>query len=450
MSTSVSSLIGKYDIPAPRYTSYPTVPYWENDPNPQEWMHSVAGALQRPDAAWAAYIHVPFCETLCSFCGCNTSISRNHDIEDPYVTDVLREFDHYRQNVPELDKAPLKEIHFGGGSPTFLSAGNLARVVEALTSRGVIADEHEFSIEIDPRRARADQLQTLYDLGFRRVSLGVQDFDPEVQRLINRNQPYSDTVRVSELARSIGYTSVNFDLVYGLPAQYLETIRDTVKRTIALRPDRIALYSYAHVPWIKGAQRLFTEADLPSGPDKRALYELAREMLLEAGYQEVGMDHFALEQDPLWQSALQGTLHRNFMGYTSRRTELLLGLGSSAISDSWDCFHQTNKVSRKYQKEIQDTGHSTLRGHKLNAEDLELRGYILDVACRLKTRLPDDLYADVQDCLSEMAADGLVQFEDNWLIVTESGRAFLRNVCMGLDLRMRRNKPEARVFSQAI
>lgn len=445
-----NDLIGKYDVPAPRYTSYPTVPYWEDNPTSGQWIDFVRKSLSKEDSSYAVYLHIPFCETLCSFCGCNTSISRNHAIENPYVADLLMEFEHYRNHIPDIDKRKIKEMHFGGGSPTFLNSANLGRVVEGILKNAIVDDNPEFSIEVDPRRAKEDQLKVLYEFGFKRISLGIQDFDPEVQRLINRNQTLEDARRVNDLARNIGYDSVNFDLVYGLPSQTIRSIKSTIIKTITLKPDRIALYSYAHVPWIKGAQRLFTEDDLPSGLEKRQLYELSRSLLLEAGYMEIGMDHFALETDPLWQASKNGDLHRNFMGYTSRRTDLLLGLGCSSISDSWDCFHQNNKVTKKYQKEIRETGQATFRGHKLSKKDLEIRGYILDISCRLKTRLPDDVLVDTKDYLHEMIEDGLVEFQKNQMIVTRQGRAFLRNICMGLDIRMRQNKPQTRVFSQAV
>lgn len=445
-----SDLISKYDIPAPRYTSYPTVPYWQDDPAPDQWLQAVRRALEPEDSSVAIYVHVPFCETLCSFCGCNTSITRNHEVEDPYIDILLKEYKHYRTQVPDLDRRVIKEFHWGGGSPTYLSPKNLTRLVEGILEHARIDENPEFSIEVDPRRCTDEQIKSLYELQFRRVSLGVQDFDPEVQRLINRNQAYTDAVRITELVRTMGYTSVNFDLIYGLPAQTPQTIADTIQKTVELLPDRIALYSYAHVPWIKAAQRLFTEDDLPRGADKRRLYEIAREKLALAGYREIGMDHFALESDPLWKAAMDGSLHRNFMGYTTRSTNLLLGLGASSISDSWDCFHQNEKVTKKYQNQIEATGQATLRGHMLNEEDLRIRGYILDIACRLRAELPAELARDVKEYLGEMEADGLVNWKDNVLQVSETGRACLRNICMGLDLRMRRQKPGARVFSQSI
>ncbi|PJZ57115.1 oxygen-independent coproporphyrinogen III oxidase [Leptospira barantonii] len=448
--TTAKELIAKYDIPAPRYTSYPTVPYWSENPTTEEWLDKVRNRLKPENSSLSLYLHIPFCESLCSFCGCNTSITKNHSVEDPYIEALLLEFANYLEEVPEIGKRELKELHLGGGTPTYLSEKNLEFLLDSILKRMNVSSKPEFSLEVDPRRTRDTQLKILHDFGFRRVSLGVQDFDPEVQRLINRTQPFEMTERITELSRKIGFTSVNFDLIYGLPKQNLENMKRTVEKTLELRPDRIAFYSYAHVPWIKAAQRLFTEADLPSGSEKRELYEVSREMFLKAGYLEIGMDHFALETDSLSEAAKNGTLHRNFMGYTTKTTDMLLGLGVSAISDSWDCFHQNEKIVKKYQKHIHEEGFATLRGHKLDAEDLEQRTLILQLSTTGKVIVPEQILRDVRLYLASMEDDNLIKWEGNLLTLTEKGWPFLRNVCTGLDLRLRRKSPESRVFSRAI
>lgn len=450
-----TALIARYDVPAPRYTSYPTVPYWSQTPTTEQWLSAVSRSLSAADAGYAIYLHIPFCETLCSFCGCNTTITRNHNVESDYIALLHRELQLYMERVPELKQRPLRELHLGGGSPTFLSAQSLRALLAPILDQLDVAAEHEFSIEVDPRRTQREQLETLYDLGFRRLSMGVQDFNPEVQRLINRNQTEEDTARTNALAREIGFDSINFDLIYGLPLQSRHRIVHTVQRTIEMRPDRIAFYSYAHVPWIKAAQRLFTEADLPPAPEKRELYEVSRELFLEAGYREIGMDHFALESDSLWQAAQNGALHRNFMGYTALRTDLLLGLGASAISDSGDCFHQNEKVLKKYEQSLREQGRiPTLRGHMLSEEDCRIRELILQLVTTWQVRLPGDLMSDLREYLSAMESDGLVVFEEHddggTMRITAAGRPFLRNACMGLDLHLRRHKPETQVFSQSI
>ncbi|MGJ4789258.1 oxygen-independent coproporphyrinogen III oxidase [Leptospira koniambonensis] len=448
--SSKSDLIRKYDVPAPRYTSYPTVPYWEDNPTREEWIDALRRRLVPDDSSLALYIHIPFCETLCSFCGCNTSITKNHSVEDPYVETVLQEFRKYQEELPELAKRELRELHLGGGSPTYLSESNLESLLKPILDSWNVADSPEFSLEVDPRRTRLSQLEVLAKYGFTRISLGVQDFDPEVQRLVNRIQPYELTAAITEGSRKLGYHSVNFDLIYGLPKQTKESMKETIRKTLELRPDRIAFYSYAHVPWIKAAQRLFTEDDLPKGEEKRELYEIGRELFLSAGYKEIGMDHFALESDSLYTAYQNGNLHRNFMGYTTKSTDLLLGLGVSAISDSWDCFYQNEKILKKYQRRISENGQAILRGHKLNSEDLVQRELILKLSTLGKVEVPDPIFEEVRLYLASMEDDNLIEWKGKTLVLTDQGKPFLRNACTGLDMRLRRKSPETKVFSQSI
>ena len=375
---NTSQLLKKYDVPVPRYTSYPTVPYWSDSPTPAEWLASLKAAMNRDATTWALYLHIPFCETLCTFCGCNTVITKSHDKERPYADGLFKEFELYLKEVPALHKKPLRQIHLGGGTPTFLSAPQLEQLVSSILSQCTIDPKNfDASVEVDPRRTTAEQLQVLHKLGFRRVSMGVQDFDPEVQRLVNRVQPLDITRALTVEARAMGYDSVNYDLIYGLPNQTPKSFRHTIDHTIELRPDRIALYSFALVPWIKPQQRLFKDEDLPAGEDKRALYEMAYAQLMQAGYVEIGMDHFALPTDAMALAMKHGGLHRNFMGYTESRTDVLLGLGVSSISETPDCFHQNEKVLPVYEKKIAAGEVPTLRGHKLNQQDRQQREQIL-------------------------------------------------------------------------
>src|SRR5688572_1563727 len=326
--TPSSILLDRYDVPVPRYTSYPTVPYWCNDPTPEQWLEELRAAAANHDATWAIYIHVPFCESLCTFCGCNNVITQNHEREAPYVETVAAEWAKYLEAVPDLRERPLRQLHLGGGTPTFLSPASLKELLEPmLDSVNVRSGEFDASIEINPRVTSVEHLRVLRELGFTRVSMGVQDFDATVQHLVNRVQPFAITEDLTRAARDLGYTSINYDLIYGLPKQTPESMFETARLTATLRPERIALYSFAKVPWIKPAQRLFKDDDLPEGPDKRRLYEIARDVFIEAGYVEIGMDHFALPDDPLTRSRETGELHRNFMGYTEFRTDILLGLG---------------------------------------------------------------------------------------------------------------------------
>lgn len=448
-----ADLLKKYDVPAPRYTSYPTVPYWTDFPTSEQWLDSLhQGFSSGGEVAWSLYIHLPFCETLCTFCGCNTSITKNHQKEIPYLENLQRELDLYLEKVPQLLKNPLREVHLGGGSPTFFSAAHLVGFLQPLFERVYRRKgDFEAGIEVDPRRTTTEQLTELYRIGFRRISLGVQDFNPETQRLVNRIQPYDMTKRITDLARSIGYNSINFDLIYGLPAQTPNSVQDMAMKTVGLRPDRIALYSFARVPWIKPAQRLFKDEDLPEGAEKRALYEIAREILLDGGYQEIGMDHFALPGDALARAQVAGELHRNFMGYTDKRTKILLGLGVSAISESPTCFHQNEKVLTVYERLIGELKLPTLRGHLLNDEDLRQREQILQFMTRGEVALRDkEQEKDVREFLASLIADSIVTLENGVLKMTNLGFPFLRNACMALDSRLRRQQPNTKVFSQAM
>jgi len=447
-----SELLKKYDVPVPRYTSYPTVPYWSDSPTTEEWVDSLRRAFVQKNMTWSMYVHVPFCETLCTFCGCNTVIGKNHEREQPYVGMLLKEFAAYKSAVPALLSKPLRQMHLGGGTPTFLNEKHLAQMVEGLLKQVTLDSEHfEGSVEVDPRRTTKEQLKVLLPFGFKRVSMGVQDFDPEVQRLVNRVQPFEQTRDLTEAARDMGYDSVNFDLIYGLPKQTVASFAPSIDRTVQLRPDRIALYSFALVPWIKPAQRLFKDEDLPAGADKRALYEMAYKKLIDAGYVEIGMDHFALPGDHLAKAMAQKTLHRNFMGYADLRTDVLLGLGVSSISESPDCFHQNEKVLNVYERKVNEGLVPTHRGHKLNPVDRKHREQILAFMTQGETILESmDQAKDVALFLGDMITDGLVAVDGLKLRLTELGKPFLRNACVALDQRLREQKPSTKVFSQAL
>ncbi len=455
-----TSLIDKYNIPGPRYTSYPTVPFWEDSSFAAElWQQSVIRSFNESNESEgiSIYIHLPFCEQLCTFCACHKRITKQHSVETPYLESVLKEWDLYLELLgTEAGRKPkIKELHLGGGTPTFFSPENLKKLLEGIFAKAEIADSPEFSFEGHPNNTTRDHLQTLYDLGFRRCSLGVQDYDPQVQKAINRIQPFENVERVTNWAREIGYKSVSHDLVFGLPFHTWEKMEFTIRKTLELKPDRLAFYSYAHVPWIKGVgQRGFDENDLPSGEEKRQLYENGKKLLEELGYIEVGMDHFALVHDDLYQSMVSGRIHRNFMGYSSSKTQLMIGLGMSAISDSWYAFAQNEKTVEDYQKRVAEGKIPVFRGHILNDEDLNIRKHILNLMCRLETSWDlQTSFPEIENALGalkEMEDDGLVEISENSIKITEKGRAFTRNVAMTFDLRMMRNKPETRIFSMTI
>lgn len=450
MIANRDDLLKKYNIPVPRYTSYPTVPYWSDIPTTFDWINSLKLALSKENPSVSIYVHLPFCESLCTFCGCNTSITKNHAVETPYLEAVQKEMDLYFEKVPELNQIEIKELHLGGGTPTYFSEEHLETLVSFILKRFNPSKDAEFSIEVDPRRTRPTQLEVLYKRGFRRISLGVQDFDPEVQRIVNRIQPYEKTEMITRVAREMGYHSINFDLIYGLPKQTIASIENTMDLTLKLRPDRIAFYSYAHVPWIKASQRLFTEEDLPKAEEKRKLYELGRKFLEDAGYLEIGMDHFALPEDSLYVSYLNGKLHRNFMGYTSLKTDVLLGLGTSAISEAPDCFHQNEKLEVKYRKILSEGNLPTFKGHKLNPSDVKNRQLVLKFMTTGEVEVPQDKLEDSKEYLQEMLEDKMIAWEGNTLKITDIGKPFLRIVCTVFDERLRASRPNKNLFSQAI
>ncbi|MCB0508287.1 MAG: oxygen-independent coproporphyrinogen III oxidase [Bacteroidetes bacterium] len=450
-------LIEKYNVPVPRYTSYPTVPYWqENKSDNNEWSALIQRAIRagKTKEGISLYLHLPFCEQLCTYCGCNKRITKNHSVEAIYIDAILEEWKFYVKIFG--DDLVIRELHLGGGTPTFFSPQNLTYLLSNMFNDAKIHPKREFSFEGHPNNTTEAHLQALYDLGFRRVSYGVQDMDLKVQLAINRVQPFANTQKVTDLARAIGYTSVNFDLIYGLPFQTLESIQKTIASVIELKPDRIAFYSYAHVPWTKKSQRAYDENDLPKGKDKYALYEKGKQLLTDAGYIDIGMDHFALENDDLLISRNNGKLHRNFMGYTTTNTEILIGLGVSAISDVFYGFRQNCKTVEDYYKIIAQEKIPIEKGIDVTDEDLLLRKQILNIACQGKTTWNEEIEitATMQAQLEQLQADGLITFSKNNLEVTTLGWSFLRNICSVFDKRMQADKSLKEAanpkFSQAI
>jgi oxygen-independent coproporphyrinogen-3 oxidase len=452
----IGSLIDKYNIPGPRYTSYPTVPYWSNDTfTVSEWIDTVKKSFQESNDSQgiSVYIHLPYCENLCTFCACHKRITKNHEVEDPYIDAVLQEWKLY---ATLLGTIHIKELHLGGGTPTFFKPQLLKKLISGLLEDAVIKPNPEFSFEGHPNNTTIEHLEVLHQLGFTRVSFGVQDYDEKVQRTINRIQPFENVKKVTEAARKIGYESIIHDLIFGLPFQTWETVAATIEKTRQLKPDRIAFYSYAHVPWVKGVgQRGFDEKDLPEASLKRLIYENSKRKFEESGYHEIGMDHFALPDDKLYKAVAENTLHRNFMGYTSSATKLLIGLGMSAISDSWYGFAQNEKTVETYMKQVQEGILPVFRGHILNKEDLAIRRHILNIMCRFETLLGNDCLNNEENIailerLVEPKRDGLVIIDGNKITVTEEGRAFVRNIAMAFDLLLLRQQPDTRIFSLTI
>lgn len=450
----MSNLIQKYNVPGPRYTSYPTVPYWDLDNfSNAEYFNCLVKSFEASNQTEgiSLYIHLPFCESLCTFCGCHKRITKNHAVEPVYIDALIKEWTLYCEKLPH--KPNIKEIHLGGGTPTFFEPEQLQRLINGIFDLANKASNFEFSFEGNPQNTTKTHLQTLYDLGFRRVSFGVQDYSQKVQKAINRIQSFHSVAKVTFWAREIGYTSVSHDLVFGLPFQTTEDVIDTIQKTNSLQPDRIAFYSYAHVPWIKGnGQRGFNDEDLPKDAYKRKLYELGKNRLMLNGYEEIGMDHFALKTDSMYKAFVNNNLHRNFMGYTSSKTRVMIGLGVSSISDSWLAFSQNIKNIDEYYKALELNELPVVKGHILTQEDLVIRKHILDLMCQFQTEWDDkkEYTAKIKESLTEMISDELVEIHPNKVLVTEKGKIFVRNICMAFDLRMLKNQPKTQLFSMTI
>ena len=452
-------LISKYNIPGPRYTSYPTVPYWDGDSfSVSGWENSLLKGLRFRESgkttSISLYIHLPFCESMCTFCGCTKRITKNHLVEKPYIQALLKELRMYAEIIGH--RPLIQQLHLGGGTPTFFSAENLEDLLTGIFKIADMADEVEFSFEGHPNNTTQEHLKMFNRNGFTRVCYGVQDYNETVQKAINRIQPFENVERATVNARENGYTSVGHDIIFGLPFQTQDDVIHTVNQTIKLMPDRIAFYSYAHVPWIKGnGQRGYSEEHLPSPNQKRLQYEIGKKMLLQEGYVEIGMDHFSLKTDDLYNAQQSGNIHRNFMGYTSSKTDVMIRLGVSAIGDSWFGFAQNVKSLKEYYECLRNNELPVMRGHILNEEDLIIRKHILNLMCNFKTswqeetmRIPE--IEEILCKLSEMQNDGLIEISKNCLKVTETGKPYVRNVCLSFDLRLQRKKPQTKLFSMTV
>ncbi|TVQ76881.1 MAG: oxygen-independent coproporphyrinogen III oxidase [Flavobacteriales bacterium] len=427
----------KYNRPVPRYTSYPTVPDWNSENfDFSEALHRLTRATDE-NGGFALYIHLPFCESLCTYCGCNKRITKNHLVERPYINALLREFDLYSKFIAE--GAKITGIHLGGGTPTFFSPENLQYLLENILKHPHVEAGEMFSFEAHPANTSREHLETLYNLGFRRLSLGVQDFDPKVQTAIHRFQTVDDVQTVITQAREIGYTSINFDLIYGLPFQNELSFSKTLEESIALQPDRLAYYSYAHVPWTSPGQRAYDENDLPDAATKLALHHMGREAFLAAGYADIGMDHFVFPQDGMFRDKEQGYLHRNFMGYTHAREKVLLGLGTSSISDVGNAFWQNEKKNEIYQALLKTDELPVIKGHLLTDREQKHREIIQSISCYRLAKWDSEVAEFLEDSgridvLKDMEMDGLLDLDGNHLQLTSLGTTFLRNVCSVFDV----------------
>jgi oxygen-independent coproporphyrinogen-3 oxidase len=454
---TLRALIPRYDRPGPRYTSYPTAPVWTDDFGAADYREALGRAAARA-AGLSLYVHVPYCEQLCTYCACNRTIQRDHAVAVPYLDRLEREID----AVADLlgTGASHAQLAIGGGTPTYLSAGQLARLARRLDARFPPEPGAERSIEVDPRVTTDEQLAALAEHGFNRISLGVQDLSPVVQRAIHRVQSLEQTAAVTETARGLGFGSVNFDLIYGLPFQTPESFATTLDAVIALAPDRIALYGYAHVTWVSKQQRGFERKDLPGPERKLAIFLEAIRRLGDAGYRFLGLDHFARPDDPLARAAEAGTLQRNFMGYTTRRAHDLVGFGPSAISELADAYAQSRREPEPWGEAVDDEGLATCRGWRLDADDLRRKWLIQSLMCRgeidpaaYAAHFEEPLEARVPGLAARLApfeADGLLVADGGAWRLTFLGRLFLRNIAMTFDAHLEAPSAERPRYSRTV
>ena len=432
-------ILEKYNRPGPRYTSYPTAPVWKDDFGPADLEESFTKADEAGTPV-SLYMHLPFCESLCLFCACNVSIQKDKNVLVPYLAALKHEIDHVAQRVSK--KRRVIQFHWGGGTPTYLSPKQMEDLFRHTRERFSFAPDAEIGIEVDPRVTTRQHLETLRRLGFNRLSMGIQDFEPKVQQTIHRVQPYEMTRDLIEAAREMGFESLNVDLIYGLPYQTAESFRTTIDQVLTLAPDRVAMFSYAHVPWLRKQQGSFA-AHLPEGREKFRIFRAGLEGFLDSGYLYIGMDHFARPGDELATAQQNRTLHRNFQGYTTKAGADLYGMGVSAISSIGDAYAQSRREVPAYQAAVTERGLATMRGYRLSADDRVRRAVIGRLLCH--TVIPkqeiereflisfDDYFQAEMKKLAEHSEGGLVALTPREIRVTPLGRIFIRNVAMVFD-----------------
>lgn len=452
-------LLRKYDRPAPRYTSYPTAPLFSPETPADALLESLRAESADPARPSSLYFHLPFCETRCWFCGCTTVITKKRDLADAYLDDLESELDLL---APWLNRAqPVTQLHFGGGSPTFLSPAQIRRLGAMIHARHRLAPDSEVSVEIDPRRLTPEQARAYHDLGCRRASLGVQDTDPRVQIAIHRYQPFDETRRAFDLLREIGYASIGVDLIYGLPYQTETSFARTIQEVLTLRPDRLAVFSYAHVPWMKPAQKILErDRALPSPEQKLRLFALALRALAAAGYVHIGMDHFARADDELARALRDGTLQRNFQGYSTRAGASIHAFGMSSISQTGRTYRQNTRELSAYRQTLAKGRLPVERGLVLTDEDLRRRHIIMGLMCRrrldfasLSAELGLDFaatYAAELASLDDLVADGLVRRLPGRVELTAAGVLLVRIVASRFDAHLARESTPAKRFSRAL
>jgi oxygen-independent coproporphyrinogen-3 oxidase len=454
-------LLLKYDRPGPRYTSYPTAPVWTEAFGPESFENAIRdrGRISPDEKAepLSLYVHIPFCYSLCYYCGCNVVISRDRTKASRYLDYLGKEIERVSDLLGEERR--VVQIHWGGGSPDFLSPEEMERLFGLLSSRFTIDTQAEIGVELDPRETTLDHLRTLKNLGFNRISMGVQDFDPKVQETVNRIQPESVTRRMVGWCRDMGFESINIDLIYGLPYQTHATFQRTIETILSIQPDRMAVFNYAHVPWLKRHQKLLREETLPNGREKLDILKTVIEKFTEAGYVYIGMDHFAKPEDELCTAQGEKTLYRNFQGYTTKAGCDLFGFGVTAISMVGRSYAQNEKTLQDYYHVLDQGALPTHRGYTLTEDDLLRRYVITRLMCDFELTkadvehrfdIPFDRYFEIElESLKPFQEDGLCRLTPDRIEITESGRLLIRNIAMAFDRYLREPNREMQ-FSRTV
>ncbi len=440
-------LIRKYDRPGPRYTSYPPATEFTEKVGEEDYRRKLIESNSRKTPL-SLYFHIPFCESGCYYCGCNIIISHRKGIEKPYLERVYKEMNFLTELLDRERK--VVQLHWGGGTPNYLDSEEIEEFMEEIKKRFDFSEDAEISIEIDPRFATDHQLETIKRVGFNRISMGLQDLDEKVQKAINRIQPYSLMVETMEKLRSLGFQSINIDLIYGLPYQSRSSFERTVEKVIELNPDRIAVYSFAYVPWVKPIQKRIDPHTLPSAEEKLSILEMVVNKFQEAGYVYIGMDHFAKPQDELAIAQRKGELWRNFQGYTTRKGVELIGVGATSIGMLYDSYFQNYKTLREYNLAIDENRLPVYRGYILNRDDFIRREVIMDVMCNLGVNFEKiermfnisftDYFSSELENLKELEADGLIKVSNRRINILPPGRMLIRNVAMVFDAYLKTKK----------
>jgi oxygen-independent coproporphyrinogen-3 oxidase len=449
--------LARYNRPGPRYTSYPTAPVWNDSfgPDDLEQVHREANTAKTPISL---YTHIPFCESLCLFCACNVIIQKDKRVSPPYLGVLKREMDRVSRNVSK--ERPVVQFHWGGGTPTYLTPEQIEELFGFAKENFNFAPDAEIGIEVDPRVTSRAHLQTLRKLGFNRLSMGIQDFHPDVQKAINRIQSFEMTRDLLHAARELGFGSINVDLIYGLPYQSPSRFAHTVSQILELEPDRVALFSYAHVPWLKKQQGAFA-THLPEGMEKFEIFRTGMMAFLEAGYLYIGMDHFAKPGDELAVSQQNRTLHRNFQGYTTKAGADLYGMGVTAISGIQNAYAQNHRDLPNWEKAVADRGIATMRGYRLSEDDRLRRAVISRLLCHtviIKEEISrefgidfDDYFAEELRRLAPSSEDGLILLKPGDIRTTWLGRIFIRNLAMVFDPYLEKQQLDAKpLFSKTL